>query len=230
MIVSHSHRFIFLKTNKTAGTSAEIALSRFCQNGDILTPLTPRDEALRHELTSRKAANFLAPVTDYRWPDVVRAVRSRRRKRRFYHHMPARELKPYLSEQAWDGYYKFCIERNPWDRVISFYYWQHPAEPRPSLDDFLNSPRCRLLKERGFNVYTIDGALAVDRVLRFERLADDLEEVRVHLGLPQPLVLPLAKSSSRKDRRHYREILTDAQRQRIAEMFADEIDMFEYEF
>ncbi|MEL6382956.1 MAG: chondroitin 4-O-sulfotransferase, partial [Cyanobacteria bacterium J06626_18] len=30
MIISHEYKFIFLKTRKTAGTSIEIALSKFC--------------------------------------------------------------------------------------------------------------------------------------------------------------------------------------------------------
>ena len=30
MIVSHKHRFIFLKSQKTGGTSLELALSRIC--------------------------------------------------------------------------------------------------------------------------------------------------------------------------------------------------------
>ena len=40
MIVSHKHKFIFLKTKKTAGTSIELALSRLCGPADVITPLT----------------------------------------------------------------------------------------------------------------------------------------------------------------------------------------------
>ena len=47
MIVSHEHRFIFLKTKKTAGTSLELALSQLCGPDDVITPLAPTDEALR---------------------------------------------------------------------------------------------------------------------------------------------------------------------------------------
>ena len=46
MIISHKHKFIFLKVQKTAGTSMEIALSEHCGAGDILTPLHPDDEAM----------------------------------------------------------------------------------------------------------------------------------------------------------------------------------------
>ena len=35
MIISHKHKFIFFKTRKTAGTSLQIALSEFCEDGDV---------------------------------------------------------------------------------------------------------------------------------------------------------------------------------------------------
>jgi hypothetical protein len=47
MIVSHEHKFIFLKTKKTASTSIELALSALCGDGDVITLLTEIDEALR---------------------------------------------------------------------------------------------------------------------------------------------------------------------------------------
>lgn len=39
MIVSHQHRFEFFKSQKIAGTSAELALGAICGPGDIITPL-----------------------------------------------------------------------------------------------------------------------------------------------------------------------------------------------
>ena len=45
MIISHKHKFIFIKTRKTAGTSIELFLSRFCGPEDIITPFqSPENE------------------------------------------------------------------------------------------------------------------------------------------------------------------------------------------
>ena len=51
MIISHSRKFIFVKTYKTAGSSLEIALSKYCAKGDILTPLDGEEEAQRRALS-----------------------------------------------------------------------------------------------------------------------------------------------------------------------------------
>ena len=37
MIISHKHKFIFLKTIKTAGTSIQAALEEHCGKDDIIT-------------------------------------------------------------------------------------------------------------------------------------------------------------------------------------------------
>jgi hypothetical protein len=66
LIISHRHRFIFLKTRKTAGTSVEIALSRFCGPDDVIRR-SPGDEALRREL------GYPAPATP-RSGHLVRAT------------------------------------------------------------------------------------------------------------------------------------------------------------
>ena len=56
MIASHQHRFIFLKTRKTAGTSVEIALSKVCGPDDVITEISPEDEELRRAAGGHPAA------------------------------------------------------------------------------------------------------------------------------------------------------------------------------
>ena len=220
MIVSHKHRFIFIKTGKTGGTSIEIALSRHCGEDDVITPvngLTPR--------------NYLAPLSQYSPIDVARLVLRRRRKVLFEQHSPAREIRQRLPEHIWDGYFKFTVTRNPWDRVISSYYWRTrgKGEDHGSISDFVRDPRnLRYLHEgRGWGMYTIEGQVVVDQVLRYENLLPELAEVCDRLQHPG-LDLPRAKGEYRADRRHYADVLSPEDRDLINEVFADEIAHMQY--
>jgi hypothetical protein len=82
----------------------------------------------------------------------------------------------------------------------------------------------------GYDLYTIDGGVAVDKICRFENLHEELETIRNQLGIPEKLELPRAKSSYRKDTRNYREILNDIEKEKIAELFFEEINLFGYSF
>ncbi|MDQ7786202.1 MAG: sulfotransferase family 2 domain-containing protein [Thermodesulfovibrionales bacterium] len=229
MIISHKYKFIFLKTEKTAGTSMEIALSRFCGEQDIITPITPEDEIMRHTLGYRGSQNYSIPVSEYSFRDYLIFLIKRKRKR-FYNHITAREVKNIIGEKIWDSYYKFCFERNPWDRVMSLYYWRYKKEPRPALSHFIDSKSPRSLKKRGYEVYTIDDSIAVDKVYLFENLTSEIEIISSILGFPEKLKLPRAKSSFRDDKRHYREILINSDKKKIEKIFSKEIALFGYEF
>lgn len=230
LIISHKYRFIFLKSSKTAGTSMEIALSRFCGDQDIITPLGAENESMRSRLKYPGHRNCGAPVRDYRLRDVARLLVRRQRKLRFYNHIPAAEIRNYIGEKIWNDYFKFCFERNPWDRVISWYYWRCQSEPRPTLSEFIESDALYTLKQNGFDLYTIDGQIAVDRIFLFENLGEELENLREILGFPETPRLPNAASAYRKDHRHYRDVLSPDQKERIGRIFSNEINMFGYEF
>jgi len=230
MIVSHKYKFIFLKTNKTAGTSIEIALSGVCGADDIISPISREDEKTRAELGYRGPQHHLAPAREYGIVDVARLLVKGRRKNRFYNHMSAGEVKALIGAETWGNYYKFCFERNPWDRVISLYYWRCKSEPRPTISEFIDTGVLKRLKNKGLGLYSIDGEVAVDRICRFENIAEELDLIRSRLGITEKLDLPHAKSRFRKDKRSYREILDAEQQAKIAALFSEEIRLMGYEF
>ena len=79
-------------------------------------------------------------------------------------------------------------------------------------------------------MYTIDDKIAVDKVCRFEDITQELEEVRIKLGIPEKINLPRAKSKFRKDKRNYRDILSNSDNDNISRLFKDEIDLLGYKF
>ncbi|MDT8408420.1 MAG: sulfotransferase family 2 domain-containing protein [Wenzhouxiangellaceae bacterium] len=228
MILSHRHRFIFLKTNKTAGTSVEIALSAICGEDDIITPISPADEALRARLGYRGAQNY----QHSRRGGLLSALGARKPwgKPAFYNHMPAQELRQKVAPDVWQSYFKFCIERNPWDRVVSMYYWRGSKSPQPELAQFLRSAEVPKLKRKGWGVYTIDGKVVADHVCRFEQLDIELDAISRRQILPTLPELPKAKSALRPEKQHYRQLLGPGERALVAERFADEIALLGYRF
>lgn len=228
MILSHRYRFIFLKTRKTAGTSIEIALSQYCGEMDIITPITPRDEEIRRELGHRGPQNFLIPWTGYGLQDWTNLL-TRGKRARYYNHMPADEIRRLVGPKIWTEYFKFCFERNPWDKAISSYFWKtRGREPRPPMLEFLRSAPPEGLSN--FEIYSIDGEVAVDHVGQYDSLDAELQRIAALLKLPGGITLPRAKGSFRQDQRHYRDIVGEEEKTIIDRVCAREIGRFGYSF
>ena len=143
--------------------------------------------------------------------------------------MGAKAAREVVGAKAWREYFTFAIERNPWDAVVSLYYWKY--KDRPELPDFEGYVNEIWIEQLANNrrMYRIAGKMALDRVLRYERLAEELTEVWEQLDLPGAPDLPRAKGQARPAG-HYRDLYTPASRDRVAEVFADTIETFGYEF
>lgn len=224
MIVSHKHKFIFVKSRKTAGTSLEIGLSQYCGPDDIITPISPEDELIRKELGFRGPQNFRVPISKYGPRDYLRACLGRWPE--FYNHMPAKEIVRLLGPQIWNEYFTFTIEREPFGKAISRYYWS-TSEPRESIEEYLCTAPVSLISN--WETYAINDRPAVDMVIRYEHLNDDLAVLQSQLGLGE-VVMPKAKGTYRKDRSHYSQILNPAARNRIEIVCAREIRYFGYKW
>jgi hypothetical protein len=225
VIISHTHRYIFIKSEKTAGTSVEAALSQHCGDRDMVTPLGDywfnRDERGQWIHSAMNAEGF-------------------------FQHDAAAEVRRKVPPEVWDGYFKFSITRNPWDRVVSDFSWQ--ARNRPELQPSrhwyhsLGVPFDEFKATRNFfhtfvagdwktndRFYLLDGELCVDFVVRFERLADDLAEVCRRVGLPA-VTLPHLKSGLRMGGHSYRDYYDEDTKATVAKRHQQDIRLFGYEF
>ncbi len=229
MILSHKFKLIFIKTAKTAGTSIEVFLSRHCGPQDIVTPIVPPVEG--HQ--PRNYEGFINPIPEIleRPGKFFSAVRHTLTScTKFYNHMPAREVKQRVPAEVWNGYFKFCVERNPWDKVLSHYHMHAAREGCSlSLDDYLARSRFPI---NYFRYMDRSGRrLIVDRVVHYENLLAELGEVFSQLNIPFDRTLGVAaKSDYRPDRRPYQEVFDDEQRRIVEKAFAREIDLHGYRF
>ncbi|MEU2354346.1 hypothetical protein ABZ599_15495 [Streptomyces misionensis] len=217
MLVMHDCGLIFVRTRKTAGTSVEIALSGHAGERDIITSMSPRDEALRTAKGGRAPQHHLVPGHT---PDKEPVPPGRGPGVRYYNHMPAREIRQLLGADTWDRYLTVCLERSPYEKVVSLYFHRHRTEPRIHIEEFIESGEFK----DAFNwpLYTdTGGEVMVDVVIRHERLQAGLDALCARVGLPA-LVLPRAKSQFRPPDSDYHQVLTPAARRAIEEAYAPE--------
>ncbi|MEN8223760.1 MAG: sulfotransferase family 2 domain-containing protein [Bacteroidota bacterium] len=229
MIISHRHKFIFIKLRKAAGTSLEIALSGICGKNDIITPISKEDEEVRTRLGHMGPQNFFVPKKYYKTKEWKRLIINGQQAL-FYNHISAQEIKDLIPQKIWNSYYKFCFERNPWDKVISHYHHRNRKGNFNTIMDYLLHDKGDAI--RGYDMYTDDDDVLVDKIYRYEEMDQALPELANTLGLNDPLFMPdhRAKSQYRQDKRNYREILSKEEADFIAKRFEREIKLMGYQY
>ncbi|HTW82733.1 MAG TPA: sulfotransferase family 2 domain-containing protein [Candidatus Sulfotelmatobacter sp.] len=230
MPISHDDRFIFIHIPKTAGSSIVESL-----------------------LTVRPNLDFMARNA---WPRLFahpRGAELFRQLRVFYplnpmalfpeQHYPARVLREMVPAEVWSSYFKFTFVRNPWDFVVSSYFFLKKTfseDPRVAMEaidvayimasvDFTNFVRARkfMANSIGLLPHVTDqgGNLLVDFVGKVENIEADLAEICRRVGLNIPL-----EHRNRSEHAQYREYYTDETRAIVAADFAPEIERFGYRF
>lgn len=206
----------------------EIALSRYCGEKDIITKVANDDEKIRTEFGGTKPQNYYIPFKHYDFIDFQRMIYNRER-RKFKHHDSALFVKKYLPEDIWNSYYKFCFDRNPWDKIISsYYYYCRKKNSKPSISEFVRSEKAA--KASCFDIYSGKNKIMVDKVYLFEQMDEALQDIQEKCGLPGELEMPFTKHKFRKNKAHYSEILSDEERIHIGKIFAREVAHFGYEY
>lgn len=204
-LVSFEHRFIFIKTTKTAGTSLETHFEPDCGSDAIVTPFVNRDDY---------------PARNYERSGQV-----------FSNHMRAQDIKR-CEPEAFANFYKFCFERHPIDKCLSHCAMLINAKspngtPRPTTwDEYL---------ERGrFPVDTAkyvdeSGSLIVDRIYRYEAMEEALDDISHRVTLPRRPLVARLKAHFRHGVPTVEEVMrNDGQRETIFSAFASSLQFTPY--
>ncbi|WP_424833350.1 hypothetical protein [Ruegeria sp.] len=224
MMILREPKLVFIKTKKTAGSSIEIALGRHLKAGDFATPMSPEEET--HREGKRRIVRQSVRLLRERSDGAIQARQA---------HNGISVVNTYLPDVA-DGCFSFCVERNPWDKAISaFYFWMHQRrieviDPNAMFSQFCKT---RLNYFSDFGLYSKDGKIVVDRVLRFENLAEEFDQLMTERGLQdtslgQMRVNAGIRKSSRFDL-FYGENWRGDNVQVVADVFSNEIDAFGYD-
>lgn len=209
MIVSHDRRVLFVHVQKTGGMTVENFLMANLPAAEKVTGLPGRKHA-RLEVALREH--------------------------------------PELAD-----YWTFGFVRNPWARLWSWYamiqqrsdtaesgndwvatriernrFWSGVLNDIPDFEAFVMRgpdlfPRMRVPQVR----YLRTRARQADFIGRTERLDDDLRTICDHLRIEAPAVVPRNNASAGGD---YRAQFTPAMRDRAAELYARDLEVFGYTF
>ena len=231
MIISNEHQFIFLKTQKTGGTSVELALSNLCGASDVITPLSEADRSLG---CFKAPQNYEIPkqfqprlASFYHFLGFSKKVAGLT----FHQHISASDLRARMNPKLFDSYKKITIIRNAWDREVSLYFWAtRNLKNVPKFNEFA----CRYVSDpdrKTFKIYSIDGKVVADTILRYENIAADYAAFVSSLGITDVPSLPNAKGSYRKaESRDYRSFYDKRSIEAVRNRQRREIEYFNMSF
>ena len=246
MIISHKYKFIFVKTRKVASTSIEIALSKHLGEDDIVTHIA--EEKIREEKGYKTGKHYKKTISEIRPSEVIdwskllvkQINRSLRygakftlpaRPRKYAPHMEAKEIRRNVGKDVWDSYFKFTIERNPWDMVVSYYYFWMKHNCEISFEEFVKSGIFRNAANAPF--YMDGDEVLVDRVVKYENMDTELAEISELIGYPENIADIMegirAKSHIRQEK-NYHKMYDEELKKIVAQQFKREIEIYHYEY
>ena len=200
-MISFKKQFLFVHIPKTAGNSIQSILRDYSEDEIV---------ALRSE------------------QDGIERFGLRNPNYKIKKHSTLAEYRGALGEERFRSLYKFACVRNPWDRMVSYYF-----TPRQQVGAW-DRKEFRKMISKGLSVADYlrldkgeeDPFGNVDYVMRFENLANDFRSVCTTLGIP---TAPLPQYN-RSNREHYSKYYNDEHRELVRERFAPEIERFGYTF
>jgi hypothetical protein len=199
-MISFQKRFLFVHIPKTAGNSIQTILRHYSEDEIV---------ALRAD------------------QDGIERFGIRNPNYKIKKHSTLAEYRAALGETRFRDLYKFTCVRNPWDRMVSYYFgttlvqaWDRKEFKQLILKAVSVTDYLRLDKGES------DPFGNVDYVMRFENLADDFRTVSAKLGIP---AAPLPQYN-RSNREHYSKYYDEELRELIRKRFTPEIERFGYAF
>lgn len=150
-------------------------------------------------------------------------------------HISLSQIRPFLGERDFEGFFKFAFVRNPFDRFVSYCAFMtrangaFAANPRavmryfifeaPPLKHILFQPQSTLLAAP-------DGRLLTDAIGRFEQMQASYDTLCQRIGIPTALLGQV--NSSRRG--GYREYYDQALMHGVADFYRRDLELFGYEF
>lgn len=216
-LVSHRHRFIFLRTHKTASTSVEAALEPLCQPPGADVGAHYRDMVISEA-------------------GIVGARGGAYRNREWTPHMGALRIRRKLGREIWRNYTKIAVVRNPYDRMVSMFWWRLNEDDRHMLStapfdtvrQAFGGWLARTDAGKNMGKLCIGPRYCLNFALYYEQLDAEIAALFRHFGEPVP-TLPTYKSNARIRSEPWRDYYDDAAVRIIRSRNGFELAFFGYD-
>lgn len=195
-MISHKLKFIFIHIPKTSGNSLSLFLKHLIDNMVI-------------QRNSRMGLN--------QGIDII----CEKNKRDIKHNKIAYYKNTY-GEKIND-YFKFTIVRNPYDRMLSYYFWgkgkNNQEFNRNEFINFIKMNKC-------FQHEYIDNTF---HIIHFENLIDELKEIECFKDIVNFNNYPTLNAST-NSKKNYNEILDRELKDLIFNKYKKDFELFGYEY
>ena len=255
MLVSHRKGFIYLKTQKTAGTSTESYFEEYCMPEGAWK--------FSHYHNQHESDAGIVGVRDDKITDGVRQLDNPNE--RWDTHIGGARIKERLEPEVWNSYFKFCNVRNPFDVLVSRFFFEIDLQNlrhifqqkkdhrikyrlhrlkhlgRVRKDDpivfiekfriFAREFLTKHIQKEDYPIYVINGEVCVDYFIRYENLETGIKYVCEKLDIPfRPERIPKLKSGIRDTTIDPRMFYDDETISLVNEVCRFELETFNYSF
>lgn len=217
MLVSHKHKFIYIKSIKTAGTSTEIFLEPYCVS-NVLESHGREMIQTNEGIIGTRMNQHLAEISE------------------FYNHMPPYKIKNSIGEETFNSYTKIINIRNPFDMMVSHYYFKPTFElysnGEMSFEDYLLKTNVvEDLSKKYRDLMYIGDEFIIDEIVRFENLEEDIFKLLDKLELPSPKrELGEYKKNKRRPDKDWKKMYSTETKELVEKHFKFYMDLFDYSF
>ena len=131
MIICHSRKFVFVKTNKTAGSSFEGLLCHYLADNDMITAINLKVE--------RDYINTILEEKNVVRLNGITSKLDKTVKEQFSQHVPLTVANSVFPETK--DYFSFGIVRNPFNRHLSSFRWKRGDAIKNLLEKTRNTKK-----------------------------------------------------------------------------------------
>lgn len=195
-MISHELKFVFIHIPKTSGNSLSFFLK------DLI------DNRLIHRASKMGAKQGISILCEKTQKNIKHASIS------YYKNMYGEKI---------NDYFIFTIVRNPYDRILSFYFWSKGVRNQVfDKKDFIKFVK----KNSDFQYRYIDDSV---HIIHYENLIDELKNIECLKGVVDFDNYPTLNASS-NSKRNYNEILDKELKELVFNKYKKDFELFGYNF